>query len=65
MTNPTKTRPRVRAEQKQDAIELCLKEGLSGNAVAQRLGLMTPPPPITRPPPMHPVGYMFWGVASS
>jgi len=41
MTNPTKTRRRFTAQQKQEAIELCLREGLSCNAVAQRLGLST------------------------
>ena len=39
MTNPTKTRRRFTAQQKQEAIDLCLQEGLSCNAVAQRLGL--------------------------
>ncbi len=39
MTNPTRTRRRFTAQQKQEAIDLCLQEGLSGNAVAQRLGL--------------------------
>lgn len=37
MTNPTKTRRRFTAQQKQEAIELCLQEGISCNAVAQRL----------------------------
>jgi len=41
MTNPTKTRRQFTAQQKQEAIELCLREGLSCNAVAQRLGLST------------------------
>lgn len=41
MTNPTKTRRRFTAQQKQEAIELCLREDLSCNAVAQRLGLST------------------------
>jgi transposase-like protein len=41
MTNPTKTRRRFTAQQKQEAIELCLREELSCNAVAQRLGLST------------------------
>lgn len=39
MTNPTKIRRRFTAQEKQDAIELCLQERLSCNAVAQRLGL--------------------------
>jgi transposase-like protein len=39
MTNPTKTRSRFTPLQKQEAIELCLSEGLSCTAVAQRLGI--------------------------
>ena len=39
MTNPTKTRRRFTALQKQEAIDLCLQEGISCTAVAQRLGL--------------------------
>jgi transposase-like protein len=39
MSNPTKTRRRFTAQQKAEAVELCLQEGLSCNAVAQRLGL--------------------------
>lgn len=39
MTNPTKTRRRFTAQQRQEAVELCLSEGLSCNGVAQRLGL--------------------------
>ena len=39
MTNPTRTRRRFTALQKQEAIDLCLQEGISCNAVAQRLGL--------------------------
>ena len=39
MTNPTTTRRRFTAQQKAEAVELCLQEGLSCNAVAQRLGL--------------------------
>jgi len=39
MTNPTKTRRRFTAHQKKAAVELCLQEGLSCNAVDQRLGL--------------------------
>ena len=39
MTNATKTRRRFTAQQKAEAVELCLQEGLSCNAVAQRLGL--------------------------
>ena len=39
MTNPTKSRRRFTAQQKQEAVELCLTEGLTCTAVAQRLGL--------------------------
>jgi transposase-like protein len=39
MTNPTKTRRRFTAQQKQKAIALWISEGLSCTAVAQRLGL--------------------------
>ena len=39
MTNPTRTRRRFTVQQKQEAIDLCLQECLSCNAVAQRLGL--------------------------
>jgi len=39
MTNPTKTRRRFTAQQRQEAVELCLSEGLSCTAVAQTLGL--------------------------
>jgi transposase-like protein len=39
MTNPTKTRRRFTAQQKAEAVVLCLSEGLSCTAVAQRLGL--------------------------
>ena len=39
MTNPTKPRRRFTAQQKQEAVELCLTEGLTCTAVAQRLGL--------------------------
>lgn len=39
MTNPTRTRRRSTAQQKAEAVELCLKEGLSFNAVAERHGL--------------------------
>jgi transposase-like protein len=39
MTNPTKSRRRFTAQQKQEAVALCLSEGLSCTAVAQRLGL--------------------------
>ena len=39
MTNPTRTRRRFTAQQKTEAVELCLHEGLSCNVVAQRLGL--------------------------
>jgi len=39
MTNPAKTRRRFTAQQKQEAVALCLTEGLSCTAVAQRLGL--------------------------
>jgi transposase-like protein len=41
MTNPTRTRRRFTPEQKVEAVELCLQEGLSRNAVAERLGLPT------------------------
>jgi transposase len=36
---PTKTRRRFTAQQKAEAVALCLSEGLSCTAVAQRLGL--------------------------
>jgi transposase-like protein len=39
MANPTKTRRRFTAQQKAEAVELCLQEDLSGHAVAERLGL--------------------------
>ncbi len=39
MTNPTQTRRQFTALQRQDAVELCLAEGLTCRAVAQRLGL--------------------------
>ncbi|MFM7551132.1 MAG: transposase [Cyanobacteriota bacterium] len=39
MTNPTKSRRRFTAQQKAEAVGLCVQEGLSCNAVAQRLGL--------------------------
>ena len=39
MTNPTRTRRRFTAQQKSEAVGLCLQEGLSCNAVAERLGL--------------------------
>ena len=39
MTNPTRTRRRFTPQQKTEAVELCLQEGLSCNVVAQRLGL--------------------------
>jgi transposase-like protein len=39
MTNPTKARRRFTAKQKQEAIALCLSEGLSYTAVAQWLGM--------------------------
>ena len=39
MTNPSRTRRQFTAQQKAEAVELCLQEGLSCNAVAQRLGL--------------------------
>ncbi|MFQ6539584.1 MULTISPECIES: transposase [Aphanothece] len=38
MTNLTKTRRRFTAQQKAEAVELCLQECLSCNVVAQRLG---------------------------
>jgi len=39
MTNLTKSRRQFTAQQKQEAVELCLSEGLSCTAVAQRLGI--------------------------
>jgi transposase-like protein len=39
MTNPTKTRRQFTEQQKLEAVALCMQEGLSRNAVAQRLGL--------------------------
>ncbi|MFY8148543.1 MAG: transposase [Prochlorococcaceae cyanobacterium] len=39
MTNHTKTRRRFTALQKAEAVDLCLQEGPSCNAVAQQLGL--------------------------
>jgi transposase-like protein len=36
MTNPTKSRRRFTAQQKQEAIDLCLQEGLSCNAVVRQ-----------------------------
>ena len=39
MTTPTKPRRRFTAQQKAEAVELCLQEDLSCNAVAHRLGL--------------------------
>ena len=39
MTNPTKTRRRFTAQQRQEVVDLCLSEGLSCTAVAQPLGL--------------------------
>ncbi len=39
MTNPTKTRRRFTSQQKQEAVALCLSEGLTCMAVAQRLGI--------------------------
>jgi transposase-like protein len=39
MNNPTKTMRRFTAQQKAEAVALCLSEGLSFTAVAQRLGL--------------------------
>ena len=39
MTNPTKTRRQFTVLQKQEAVELCLAEGLTCMAVAQRLGV--------------------------
>jgi transposase-like protein len=38
MTNPTKTRRRFTEQQKAEAVALCLSEGFSWQAVAQRLG---------------------------
>jgi len=39
MTNPTRSRRRFTPQQKQEAVELCLSEGLSCQAAAERLGL--------------------------
>ena len=39
MTNLIKNRRQFTAQQKQEAIELCLSENLSCTAVAQRLGI--------------------------
>ena len=39
MTIPTKSRRQFTAQQKQEAVELCLSENLSCSAVAQRLGI--------------------------
>lgn len=39
MTNPTRSRRRFTAQQKAEAVELCLQEGLSCKAVTERLGL--------------------------
>jgi transposase-like protein len=39
MTNPTKTRRQFTEQQKLEAVALFMQEGLSCNAVAQRLGL--------------------------
>lgn len=39
MTNPTKARRRFTAQQKHEAVALCLTEGLSCTAVVNRLGL--------------------------
>jgi transposase-like protein len=39
MTIPTRTRRPFTAQQKAEAVELCLQEGLSCNVVAERLGL--------------------------
>ncbi len=39
MTNPTKTRRRFTAQQRQEAVALCLSEGLACTAVDQRLGI--------------------------
>jgi transposase-like protein len=41
MTNPTRTRRRFTPEQKAEAVEIYLEEGLSCNAVAEQLGLPT------------------------
>jgi transposase len=41
MNTPTRTRRRLAAQQKAEAVELCLQERLSCNAVAERLGLPT------------------------
>lgn len=44
MTNPTKSRRRFTAQQKQEADALCLQEGLACNVVTQRLGLPSSSP---------------------
>lgn len=41
MTNATNTRRRFPAQQKQEAVEICLQECLSFNALALRLGLLS------------------------
>ena len=46
MINPTRTRRRFTAQQKAEAVELCLQEGFSCKAVAEKLGL--PPGSLAR-----------------
>ncbi len=45
MTNAIRTRRRLTAQEKAEAVELCLQEGLSCDALAERerLGLPLPP----------------------
>ena len=38
MTTPTKARRRFMAQQKQEAVALCLSEGLDSKSKVQRLG---------------------------
>jgi Transposase and inactivated derivatives len=39
MTNPNRARRRFTPQQKEEAVALCLAEGLTCTAVAQRLGI--------------------------
>ena len=39
MTNPNRARRRFTSQQKEEAVALCLAEGLTCTAVAQRLGI--------------------------
>jgi transposase-like protein len=60
MTNPTRARRRFTAQQKAEAVELCLQEGLSCNVVAQRLGL--PSSSLARWVRQAEVGAFYWTV---